>query len=440
MPRCWLIVLCITIVFTGVSAQDNPLTPQDITIAPEEDLYGQQVLHATGTLLNDGPQPLSAISLEATAYDAAGSQVGAGFGYLVNACGAGLLPDFVLQPGAVQFFAIPLELFEDGAVVERVEVNTQGSPAENITLPTATALPGITQLSAQEVVNVEWIDSGHLRFGVGCQRDLFNDLSWYEYDLPSGVQQPAEHPKASLITEALKRQLGLLDPLYFAHSFLTFAPNARRMLYQTELNTLITAEPDGSFKRVLFEDLSNRTLQGITWLEDGRFLAYFFGAYGDPVLYLTASVDGQVLSEPAPNAIPSLTVPGASPDGLRLIITAVVDGKTGYYLKRAAVPTTNLLFEAEAPGNNWPGALFEQDADGASFVYAALPINGQARLACFNLQTETLHDLAALPLQLASDERAWWWLSPDHNRIALAANGVRGGLWLIELDSSGACA
>ena len=42
--------------------------------------------------------------------------------------------------------------------------------------------------------------------------------------------------------------------------------------------------------------------------------------------------------------------------------------------------------------------------------------------------------------RLADDERAWWWLSTDESQIALAADGVNGGLWLIDLTALPDCA
>jgi len=48
----------------------------------------------------------------------------------------------------------------------------------------------------------------------------------------------------------------------------------------------------------------------------------------------------------------------------------------------------------------------------------------------------------ALPVavqRLMIPYRAQWWLSPDERRIALAANGVNSGLWLIDLRDLPAC-
>lgn len=434
--RRLLIVLLFT-TFGIAAAQDVPLSTGEVTVVTETDLYGQAVLYAQGTLTNDDTQAYANVSLQATAYNARGTVVGEGFGYLVNACGAGLPLDFSLQPGAAQPFSIPLEV-DEGAQVDRVDVTATGEAVDPQTVDEAELPPGISRVVGGEVVQLEWIDGESLRYGVGCFRNLFTELTWYE--LKVGAEpQAAVHPKAELVTEVLLRQLGLLDPQYFQHSFLSYAPNYRRLVYQNELNTVLSAEPDGSFKRVVFDTLSDRTLQGITWLNEGRFLAYYYGAYGDPVTYFTAHSEGQTLSEPARNSIPSFITPGASPDGQDIIIAAEIDGTLGYYRKRAAYPTTELLFEAQPPGNNWPGPLYEQDADGADFVYVALPTDDGAALTCFNLETQERHDLTLLPLKLSNEDRAWWSLAPDASTIALYASGLDGGLWLIDLDTVRAC-
>jgi hypothetical protein len=72
-------------------------------------------------------------------------------------------------------------------------------------------------------------------------------------------------------------------------------------------------------------------------------------------------------------------------------------------------------------------------------VYAAVPVRGEARLLCFNTRSGALTDLAALPLKLASDERAQWWLAPDGRWLALAADGLNGGLWTLDLSAFRAC-
>ncbi|MBC6937858.1 MAG: hypothetical protein DWB42_18795 [Chloroflexi bacterium] len=440
MRRGLLLVICALITAGSAAAQDGGLAVEAVEILPELDIYGQEVWYAEGLLVNRGEDAYTGITLLAEVYDAADNLIGEGFGYPVNACLAGLLPDFALQPGASQPFATALELYEGGAdAIFRVDV----LPQAETTAPQPdepAVIPGIMPVTRREVVSVEWIDAANLRYGVGCWRDLFAAWDWYEYNLDRDGEEAVLHPRAEAVANpAMLRQIGLTEPLLLNRSFLTFDPGGRRMVYQGELNTVVTAEPDGSFKRVLFDGLANRTLQGIYWLRDGRFLAYYYGAYGDPVLYFTADVNGQTLSEAPENADPSLITPGASPDGARIVLAAEVGGVTGYYLKRAAYDGLDLLFEAEPPGNNWPGPLFRQDEDGTTVIYAALPVEGQARLACFNLQSRQLHDLSPLPLRLTGDARGRWWLSPDNRHVALAADGIGGGLWLVSLDELPAC-
>src|SRR6187455_1869782 len=98
----------------AVAAQDAPLTAQDTTVASQTGIYGQESLVAQGVLVNGGDQPYTDVALTAEVYDADDQLIGEGVGYLVNACGAGLLPDFALEPGATQQFAVPLELDDDG--------------------------------------------------------------------------------------------------------------------------------------------------------------------------------------------------------------------------------------------------------------------------------------------------------------------------------------
>jgi hypothetical protein len=424
-----------------VEAQDTALTPGDVKVVTETDLYGQETFVAEGTLRNTGSAGYSAISLQADVLDATGKSIGEGIGYLVNACRAGLLPDFVLPPGGEQAFAVTLELDDEEASIGRVNITAQGQEAADSVTSTPAAVPGITSVTSAETVSVEWVDANSLRYAAGCWRDPFTRWQWHDYNLTNRSDKVALHPKVPLVTDALRRQLGLLDDALFNRAFLRYPPDSRRLVYQNDLNKVISAEVDGSYKRELMTGLANRMLQGITWLSQGRFLAYYYGAYGDPVLYFTADNDGQVLSEPPTNNTPSLITPGASPDGTLVVLAASVDENTnGYYLKRAAYPGLTLLFKAEPPGNNWPGPLLIEENKALSRVYVALPSNGAARLACYDMKSQKLGDLGPLPLNLTPDARAGWWLSPDGTRIALAADGADGGLWLIDLNQMKACA
>jgi hypothetical protein len=122
-----------------------------------------------------------------------------------------------------------------------------------------------------------------------------------------------------------------------------------------------------------------------------------------------------------------------------VIITLEVDGESGYYLKQAATENIDLLFNAPVPPNNWPGPIVRQDADSAQFIYAAVPWQGGAWMACFNRQSEELSYITSLPINLGPDERAGWWLSPDADLIALAQDGPEGGLWLLDLETLENC-
>jgi len=349
-----------------------------------------------------------------------------------------------LQPGAAQGFSVTLELYEEDATVDRVEVIPQGTPTDAQADATPTLITGITPVSEREVINVEWLDPQTMRFAVGCTRDLFTQWTWFDYNVATGVQQQTTHPKADLINNAsavMLTQLELDEPLDIQNAGFSFHPTGRRMVYQNDRNSFLSAEADGSFRRLLADRLFNRTLQGVMWLRDGVFLAYYYGAQGDPVLYFTANVEGGILSEHPADTLPSLIVPGASPDGSRIILAATINDVTGYYLKQAPYPNTaELLFEADPPGNNWPPPIYWRPPDDSPrVIYIARPVDGEARLQCFNLTTRQLRDLSPLPLQLATDERASWWLSPDNQRIALAANGLHSGLWMIELSAFESC-
>lgn len=434
----WVLLLCQT--GTGLHAQDVGLITEDISIITQLDPYGQEVKIVQGLLMNQGTTAFNNISLLAEVYDANDEVIGEGFGFPVKACGEGLLPDFTMQPGMAEFFTISLDIFEPDAVIERVEIIPQANSTEANQSPLRPAFQrGITLVSGREVVSVEWLDNENLIYSSGCWRDVFTHRSWYEYNLRSGVQQPIEHPRAAEITSALMNEINLTDPQLFNRSFFSFAPGQRRAVYQTDLNTLVTIEPDGSFARVLFDRLYNISLQGINFVQGGVFLAYYHGGYGDQVIYLTANVNGQQLSQHPTASLPSAIIPGISPNGQRLVLAAEINGVMGYYIRATNTEFTELLFEAEPPGNNWPAPLYNITQDAKRYIYIARPVDGEAHLQCYNPDTKNLHDLTALPLNLETDERGWMWLSPEGDKIALAANGLHSGLWLIDLSELEAC-
>ncbi len=426
------------------TAQDQAdpagLTVEDVAITIEIDAFGQPVTLATGRLINeDTATAYTQINIFADALDASGAVIGEGFGFPVNACGIGLLPDFALQPGAVQLFRVELEVFQPGVEVASVELFPEATPTDPAPRDLSRPFIGLSGITRGEVVNVEWIDEETLRYGVGCDATIFTRLDWYNYDLESGESLRTLHPSAPNVTDALLTQLDLMEPEDYNRSFLTFPQGNRRIIYQTDINVMLTAEPDGSFKRLIYDDLSRRSLQGFIWLPDGRFLAYYYGAFGETVTYFTASLEGQRISRDIYNGVPSFTVPGPTPDGARAVISATIDDVTGYYLQQITFTGSELLFEAEPPGNNWPAPIYAVYEGEQAFVFIMRPVAGVPRLQCFDMQTRTLNDLTSLPLDLTTSERAWAFLSPSGTRIALAANGVNGGLWMIDLLELNGC-
>jgi hypothetical protein len=449
MMRYPLLLLLLLSGSSTLFAQSNGgLSPQEIAIVEMLDIYGQPVQSAQGTLLNDSEDAYGSISLSAQAFDAGDELVAEGFGVLVNACGAGLAFDFVLAPGDARPFAVPLELFADDVTIERVEVSVSAEALPADALPVEAPLAaGIRLVSEQEVVAVEWEDSDTLRYAVGCERDLFTDWSWYRYDLDNETTRAIEHPAASAVTDDLRALLRLEDPLIFQNSRLRFAPiSGERLVYQDRVNTVFTAAADGRFQRQLHLGLNSYSLQGYIWLPEDRFMAYYYGAFGDEVIYFTADVQGRFISRPPLQGKPSRIVPGVSADGERAIIAGTIDDETGYFIDILDQRFTELLFAAEPPGNNYPPPvpLLNEEGDRVTQIYLIRPVDGEDRLQCFSRPAEgegenQLIDLAAAPLRLAVDERAWSFLSPDEGTIGLSANGVNSGLWLIDLQALPAC-
>lgn len=428
-------------IVTAAAAQDDlPLTVESVDVVMTQDIYGQNVFSAQGVLLNEGDEAYTNITLRVEAYADDDTLIGEGIGVMVNACGAGLLFDFALQPGESHAFAAPIELLEMGQRVERVEVFPDATPTDPT--PSNAELPeGITQIAADtEVIALEWTEAPAFRYATGCTRDLFTEWTWYEYDPEAGESTEIEHPRATDVTDELRTNLSLEDPLIFANSALRFAPEGTRLVYQDALNAVWTAARDGRLLRRLYDRLNNRTWQGIQWLPGDRFLAYYYGAFGDPVIYFTADAEGRYISPPPLQVLPSLTVPGVSLDARRVVITGDFPdrsegGELGYYLYVLTNGFFERLFEAEPPGNNYPAPvpILSEAGDRVTHVYLAREVDGEARFQCFNRDDAEVHDLAPLPIRLANDERGWFTLAPDGQTLALYANGANGGLWLIDL-------
>jgi hypothetical protein len=435
-----LLALALSVAAQEVESPDD-LSTQEIEISEQEDIYGQTIQVAHGLLVNQGSTAYTNISLNAAVYDEDDEQIGEGIGFLVDACGAGLLPGFTLRAEHTQSFNVPLELYELNAEIERVEIMPRATP---IKLDEADAfeLPeGFTQVTDQEVVEVEWNGPRSLRYAVGCGRDPFIEWTWNSYNSLTGTARPVEHPSVENVNNELRERLGLTDPLLFNHAFIRYAPSGTRLVFQNHVNTVYTAAANGTLLRALFRNLTNRTLQEIYWLDNDRFLASYFGAYGDPVLYFTADAEGRFISPSPLDNRPSAIMPGPSRDARRVVIAGDFEDGTGYYLNVLTYSFFELLFEAELPGNNWPGPLpiVDPERDLVVRVYVARPEDGIPMIQCFNREEGVLHDLATLPLNLTESDRAQWWISPDERTIALASSGINGGLWLIDLNSLPDC-
>jgi len=440
LKHLFVVFVCLLCGFSLTVAQQADLTADNVTVVAGADAFGQPISTAVGALVNGSDaSAYTNISLHAKAYDADDALIGEGIGVLVNACGVGLLSDFALQPGESQLFSAPLELSESDAVVARVEISAEADPTD--AAPAAPLADGIRRVTSTETVNVEWIDERSLRFATGCENDLFTSWTWYTYNIRLNAKTQITTLHAADVDETMRQRLQLEDDAIFTHSMMRFVPDGDRLVYQNERNDFLTAYKDGRYRRGLYTDLHNRSLQGIYWLPQERFLAYYYGAYGDPVYYFIADAESRVVSPPLARNPPSLIVPGASSDGRRVVVAGDFSDGMGYYLYVVTNGFFEKLFEAPPPGNNYPAPLplADPDDDLIHLVYVALPVDGAARLQCFNRDEGVLHDLAPLPLNLSDDERAWWWIAPDESKIALAATGVSGGLWLIDLAALPPC-
>lgn len=423
----------------GAAAQDLPqLTLLNTEIGMQPDGFGSETPVVEGEVLNQGIHAYSGVNIFVEALDADDEVIGEGFGYLVDACGTALL-DYALPPGGIQTYSAPFELFADGEAANvKLSVEARAVPVEQ--MPDF-AVPGVQRAAQGEVVMLEWLDGQTLIYGVGCAGEVFTELEWWRYSLSDGSLSATEHPDAYRVTPemieltdaTLVSQSGERNPDLYFNSQMTFSPSARRIVYQNDLHSIYSAEPDGSYRRVIHRNLGRRSLRGFLWARNpGVFLAYYFGAYGEPVYYFTAEVDGQMRSAWLENLPPSLIVPGPAPDGYATVVGRREGDVSGYYWQ-ALYGDADLLLEAELPENNYPAPVVTRNE-----IYIVRPIEGAPTLQCFSRRTRALSTISALPLPLTRESRAWAWLSPDGSKLALGMNGVEGGLWW--LDTGGGCA
>ena len=429
--------LTLLIATTSLAQDDLPLYFFGTELSAQPDAFGGETPAAIGELFNTGADAYTNIRLTLRAYSDEERLVGEGYGFLVDACGTALL-DYALQPGAHQTFSIPYELFDEGEASQiKLAVAADSAPPA----PARPDMPAVTPISEAEVVMLEWLDDDTLIFGVGCDGAVFTELSWQRYRLDTRALAHIAHPKAAAVTPELIRNSGLTmisqsgerNPELYATSHLSFPPRAQRVVFQNDLHTLFSAELDGSFPRIIHDGLHAYSLRGFQWARGrGIFLAYYFGGYGEPVRYFMANTGGARLSLRLETMPPSITAPAPSDDGLAAVIGRVQDGKSGYWLQYA-LGGRELLLEADLPGNNFPAPILRDEK-----LYIASPGHETPILQCYNLETQTLADISALPLRLTRATRAWMWLSPGGGALALASNGADGGLWL--LDVAGKCA
>ncbi|MGB1286849.1 MAG: hypothetical protein ACPG7F_09980 [Aggregatilineales bacterium] len=440
--RYRLIPVClIFIVLSGLSLaqQRDDIFVLDYEIVPRVDVFGVERLWLTGILQNDSAGTHTNITVDALLEGASGQVMGEAYGFPVNACGESLL-DIAVQPGQQIRFDAVIDAYEDDVDPDSVnfEVQSEVIAAEN----NSRLNDALQEISREEVVALEWLDENTLRYGVGCHRDLFLTYDWYEYTLDTESITPITHPGVDMITEQFIEVTrinltgrGEYAPEQLERSKMSISPNGNRVIYQTHTNTVMSAEPPGYYRGIVHRSLNQYSLQGIAWTGDNVFLAYYYGAYGDPVHYFTAGATGILRSGILQDNPQSITVPGISPDGLSAVIGTTINDVTGYYLTDISGlrPGTTLLLQSDLPGNNYPAPLVTSQ-NGQMMTYLMQSINTGMYLRCVKPDGEVSEQFIEIPVNLQTDERAMMRLSPDKSWIVLAATGRQAGLWRIELS------
>lgn len=450
--RTALLFILSFVVISCIYAQEDDLRANRVEIQTQVNAFGVEEQIMVGNIMNFGNVAYDNVQVYADIFDEDGEVIGEAFGFLADQCGEAIL-DAPLQPDQSRRFLATVDIFED-AEIDDFEVFPEGIEVDAEAPPERDVSDAVEQVASGEVVRVEWEDADTLRYGIGCDHALFTDYDWYRYQIRDGIILPLdESPNEQYITDAFLLQTGVNlltqsgenDTSLINRSYLTFPTQSSRIVYQNDINTVITAEVDGSFKRLVHSVLSQFSLQGYVWSPDGNFVATYFGAYGEPVQYFTASASQGLISALLPNNTPSMTIPGLSNDGRSVIIGGTFDDGTGnevtgYWLSSAITQQRELLYEVEElAGNNYPApAYYRQDAS-TRYIYFVRPIDGIPTLECFYREGAELNTLSELPLQLDTDERAWTYLSPDNTTLAISANGDHGGLWLVDLEELGTC-
>lgn len=455
MQRFAILFSTLFLVCCAAVAQGESLIVTNVFVRIEVDPFGLERPVVTGMLQNVSDDAYENITIGGEVLSVNDEVIGELFGFAGDACGAALI-DLVLQPGEAQPFRASVDLYEDAAIA-RVDATPSGRAITAVRRLDDPLPPGVTRVTSDEVVSVQWENENTLRYGVGCDRAVFTTYDWSRYTISSGrAEALAVHPNASNVNEAFLRQTGInritqsgeTNPELFGRSFLTFPTQSDRLVFQTDINTLVTTEGDGSIRRVISSRLYQFTLQGFVWSPLGNFAAYYFGSYGEPVRYITASMDrGGRISAGVDENTMSQTVPGVVDDAQRVIISGTFqqpNGQTlsGYFFSSVITQGRELMFEVpadELPGNNYPAPAYWRKDNNTRYVYIVRPINGETTLQCFFREEDELTTLTTLPIDFDPGMRAWSSLSPARNTLAVYANGPHGGLWLVDLNTFDAC-
>jgi hypothetical protein len=450
-----LMFLCLSVVPIFADMDTDKFLITDVRVETMIDIYGVEEQVVVGNILNDNTQAYADVSLFAEALNADDEVIGEAFGFIVNECGVALLDD-PLKPQESAVFSLKLDLYSefsgDDAIPVKFDVMPSGTLQDTETT-SIEAIDGITQISNAEVVSAQWLDDNTLLYGTGCDERIFIDYVWSTYDLTSQESTSLDaHPSAGLVTEDFINASGVTrsamnaqeqDPALLQRSYLTPIPNSTRFVWQDDIHELYTAGEDGRLGiNEVHTYLHQYSLKGFVFTPDANFLAYYFGAYGEPVRYITARADGQLISDVITVNPVSNTVPGLWNDGFRAIISGVFDEGAGYYLQATNTPENELLFnipEEELTGNNYPAPVYYRVDRATRYMYIIRPIDGVATLQCHFYEGKSTNTLTSLPLQLQSDERSWAWISPNGQTLAISANGRNSGLWLVDLTALPTC-
>ncbi|MEO0562846.1 MAG: hypothetical protein AAF125_12115, partial [Chloroflexota bacterium] len=391
----WVLVLVVGMGWSAVGAQAD-LSAGDATVTTEIDVFGAEQQVAFGIVTNDSAsEGFADIQVLAEIFDADDEIIGEGLGFLTDQCGKGAAFDYVLPPEGEALFRMKVELYEQDAVIDRIEYTASGTVVEEINLAESDPIPGITPVTTREVAGLEWRtldDEGNptdprVLYGVGCYDDVFTTYDWYAYDPATDTTEAIDHPRAEdaadpTFVDRMDMQSQFTDDVedfLYNRSKLAYEPNGgTRAVFQTDINTLISTGLDGEFRRTIDDNLFRSTLQGINWVNNGRFIAYYYGGYGDGVTYLVASVDAAYFSTREHLSTPSVTVPTVTPNIGGVIVSGTFNGDEvpGFYIKPPASELYTKWFDwPNLPGNNYPAPVYRSrgGVQSEDVVYFALP-------------------------------------------------------------------